>query len=84
MDLWKERKELSNLFFFNIDNESITNFTSLGNNEKETSFGFSFNKKTSKKAASKFYIIVSSDKNKKFSYKIYSSEEEYNDAISNW
>lgn len=30
--------------FFNLDQEKITNFTSLGNNEKKTSFGFSFEK----------------------------------------
>ena len=64
--------------------ESISNFTSLGNNEKKTSFGFSFDKKTSKSETQKYYIVVSSDENKKFNYQIYTSEEAYKKATSNW
>ena len=70
--------------YFERGGESISNFTSLGNNEKKTSFGFSFDKKTSKKETQKYYIVVSIDENAKFSYQIYTSGEEYARATSNW
>ncbi|WP_348768702.1 hypothetical protein [uncultured Bacteroides sp.] len=70
--------------FFNLDQEKITNFTSLGNNEKKTSFGFSFEKKSKKSDTSKYYLIVSSDENNNFNYQLYSEEEEYKKAILNW
>lgn len=70
--------------FFNLNQEKITNFTSLGNNEKKTSFGFSFEKKSKKSDTSKYYLIVSSDENNNFNYQLYSKEEEYKKAILNW
>jgi hypothetical protein len=73
-----------NPYFFRRDGESISNFTSLGNNEKKTSFGFSFDKKTSKLESQKYYIIVTSDENEKFNFQIYMTEDRYKKAISNW
>lgn len=70
--------------FFNLDQEKIANFTHLGNNEKKTSFGFSFEKKSAKSDTSKYYLIVSSDENNNFNYQLYSDEEEYKKAILNW
>jgi len=70
--------------YFERNGESISNFMSLGNNKQKTSFGFSYDKKTSTKETQKHYIVVSSDENKKFNYQIYTSEEEYKKATSNW
>jgi hypothetical protein len=79
--------------------EKITNFSNIENNESKTSFGFSYTKTTktaesyigntnipnkTKTTSVTNYMVVSIDKDKKFSYKIYTSEEEYKKAIANW
>jgi RHS repeat-associated protein len=71
-------------FSFRENEESVSNFTSLGNNKDKTHFGFSFDKKTSKSEIQKHYIVVSSNENKSFDYQIYTSEDEYKKITSNW
>lgn len=85
--------------FTNNPSESITNFTGLGGNKEGTSKGFSYTKTVTQTSVglfglptgekkvlsqSNYYIIVSTDKNKNTSYKIYTNEQEYKDATKGW
>jgi hypothetical protein len=80
-------------------NEKISNFTTLGNNSDKTSYGFSYTKTTTtavnylgntripketKITTSTYYVVVNVDKDKKFNYQIYTSEDAYKKAIANW
>jgi RHS repeat-associated protein len=63
------------------------NFHSLGNNKDETSHGYSYNttiyQDGGKKTATK-YIIVTKDKDKTFTYRIYDNEDAYKRATEGW
>lgn len=73
-----------NLKDWNIDNEQVRNFTGLGNNGDKTSYGFSYTKKSDKKAKQTVYMIVSVNEGKKFNYQIFNSKDEYEKATKNW
>jgi hypothetical protein len=79
-------------------NEKISNFTTLGSNEDETSYGFGYTKTTRERELNRFgnptgnintitknyYMTVSMDKDKNATYKIYDNEDEYKKATAGW
>jgi RHS repeat-associated protein len=79
--------------------DRISNFTTLGNNADETSYGFSYTKTTTtvlsyfgntnipnktKTETATYYMTVNMDKDKNITYQIYTNEADYKKAISNW
>jgi RHS repeat-associated protein len=69
---------------WNLDNEKVNSFEQLGNNEKKSSFGFSYTKKSDKKSQQSLYLIVSVDDDKNFKYQIFNSKKEYEKATKSW
>jgi hypothetical protein len=79
-------------------NEKISNFSTLGNNKDKTSYGFSYTKTTkenvltaigyptgqTKTVIKNYYMVVSTDKDKNATFKIYDNEDEYKKATQNW
>ena len=68
---------------FRTKGERIARFEKKGSNSSGTAFGFSYEKTIGKKTSQE-YIIVGINDDQEFYYQIYTNEEDYNKAVSEW